>query len=57
MKRKVIGIVVCMLFLSSGFSLSISAVTTIANQKQFEREYSKTSVDEALEVRVEAEKV
>jgi len=57
MKKKIIGIVVCMLFLTSGFSLSISAITTIANQKQFEREYSATSIDEPLEVRVEAEKV
>ena len=57
MMKKVIGIFVCMLFLSSGFSLSISAVTTIANQKQFEREYSATSVDEPLEVRIEAEKI
>ena len=57
MKKKIIGIVVCMLFLTSGFSLSISAVTTIANQNQFEREYSTTSVDEPLEVRIEAEKV
>ena len=57
MKRKVIGIVICMLFITSGFSLSISAVTTIANQKQFEREYSTTSIDEPLEVRVEAEKI
>ena len=57
MKRKVIGIVICMLFITSGFSLSISAVTNIANQKQFEKEYSTTSLDEPLEVRVEAEKI
>ncbi len=56
MLKKLIGIFVCMLFLASGFSLSISAVT-IANQKQFEREYSTTSIDEPLEVRVEAEKI
>jgi hypothetical protein len=57
MKKNIFGILVCMLFLTSGFSLSISAVTTIVNQKQFEKEYSTTSIDEPLEVRVEAEKV
>ena len=57
MLKKVLGILVCMLFIISGLSLSISAITTISNQEQFKREYSITSVDEPLEVRVEAEKI
>jgi hypothetical protein len=46
-----------MLFLTSGFSLSISAIKTIEDQKQFERGYSATNIDEPLDVRIEAEKV
>ena len=57
MKHKIIGLFVCMLFLTSGFSISISAITTISNQIQIEEEYSTTNIDEPLEVRIEAEKI
>ncbi len=57
MKRKLIGIFVCMLFLCSGVSFTISAVSTSTDKEQNGREYSSTGFDEPLEVRIEIEKL
>lgn len=57
MKRKLIGVLICMLFLISGFSISISAITINKNQKQFDREYSTTGIASPLELSIQAEKL
>ena len=57
MYRKIYGIIVCMLLLSSCVSLSICAISPKTGEIRFKGEYTTSGFDDPLEVRIVTEKL